>query len=151
MYPSRAKKGEAKYCSKECKFAHFKVKETKKRSKIPCEHCGKEFLRFNYRAEKNTNNFCSAKCMGLAKAKEGTKERAKYYNTVAWYKLRQECKDLNDYTCYMCKVKDDKIHVHHIIPLRLNGPNELDNLITLCTSCHSKVEIITNKLVVHLK
>ena len=32
------------------------------------------------------------------------------------------------------------LQVHHKIPLRLNGPDDMSNLLTLCKSCHHKEE-----------
>lgn len=42
-------------------------------------------------------------------------------------------------TCQMCKKKNTQMEVHHIVPKRLNGSNSINNLITLCKSCHKKV------------
>ena len=42
-------------------------------------------------------------------------------------------------TCQMCKKTNTMMEVHHIIPKRLNGSNSINNLITLCKSCHKKV------------
>jgi DEAD/DEAH box helicase domain-containing protein len=55
------------------------------------------------------------------------------------------------YMCCVCGFTDGKLHVHHIKPFHSFGyipnkndnyllANELDNLITLCPSCHQKVE-----------
>ena len=32
------------------------------------------------------------------------------------------------------------LEVHHIVPRRMNGKNNLGNLITLCKKCHQKTE-----------
>jgi hypothetical protein len=45
------------------------------------------------------------------------------------------------YKCTRCDSNKDKLHVCHIIPRRLNGPNTLDNLWTLCTACHGLIEV----------
>jgi len=42
-------------------------------------------------------------------------------------------------TCQDCGVTNTRMEVHHIIPRRLNGSNSIQNLLTLCTSCHGKV------------
>lgn len=61
----------------------------------------------------------------------------------------------DNYTCKICGVTEyqlrdkfinneiknsnfPKLHVDHIIPLGLNGPDNLDNLQTLCVMCHIK-------------
>ena len=48
--------------------------------------------------------------------------------------LRDGCK------CMDCGKKDTILEVHHIIPKRLKGKNNLGNLITLCSKCHQKTE-----------
>ena len=39
------------------------------------------------------------------------------------------------FACQICHIMND-LQVHHVIPLRLNGPDDMSNLITLCSSCH---------------
>ena len=48
--------------------------------------------------------------------------------------LRDGCK------CMECSKSNCKLEVHHIKPRRLNGSNTLNNLITLCETCHQKTE-----------
>ena len=40
------------------------------------------------------------------------------------------------YTCQRCQQTDRPLHVHHILPKQLGGTDDLDNLVTLCVSCH---------------
>lgn len=42
--------------------------------------------------------------------------------------------------CMECGRANCRLEVHHIKPRRRNGSNTLDNLITLCESCHQKTE-----------
>ena len=44
--------------------------------------------------------------------------------------LRDKCK------CMECSRSNTKLEVHHIVPKRSNGKNNLGNLITLCSKCH---------------
>lgn len=39
-----------------------------------------------------------------------------------------------------CGKSNCVLEVHHIVPKRLNGKNNQDNLITLCSSCHDKTK-----------
>ena len=48
--------------------------------------------------------------------------------------LRDKCK------CMECGKSNCRLEVHHITPRRLKGANTLDNLITLCSSCHQKIK-----------
>lgn len=65
-----------------------------------------------------------------------------------WSKQRQKALDRDNYTCQVCGVTADELprspHVHHIKPRGdYEGnfrQNHLDNLITLCPSCHGKYE-----------
>jgi len=43
------------------------------------------------------------------------------------------------FTCQMCGAVETRLEAHHITPKRQNGENTLDNLITLCSNCHTKV------------
>ena len=48
--------------------------------------------------------------------------------------LRDNCK------CMECGKQNIVLEVHHIVPRRLKGKNNLGNLITLCSKCHQKTE-----------
>jgi hypothetical protein len=49
--------------------------------------------------------------------------------------------DRDNYICQHCKgkCKDSRLHVHHIIFRRNGGSDEVENLITLCKTCHNKL------------
>ena len=44
----------------------------------------------------------------------------------------------DNYKCSRCG-SDDRLIVHHVIPLSMNGNNDLSNLITICNKCHAKI------------
>ena len=58
-----------------------------------------------------------------------------------------DCKDYYDvryfvfardnYTCQICKKKNKVLHTHHIIYKSKGGTNRADNLIAVCTDCHT--------------
>ncbi|MXV60949.1 hypothetical protein GS429_02460 [Natronorubrum sp. JWXQ-INN-674] len=59
---------------------------------------------------------------------------------------RQVVLDRDEYTCQRCEVAVSSTNeagpdynVHHIIPRAAGGPDHPDNLITLCTDCHTEV------------
>ncbi len=53
-----------------------------------------------------------------------------------WDKIRKERLELDEYKCQNCGTKNKILHIHHKIPLSKGGSNDIDNLITLCESCH---------------
>lgn len=57
--------------------------------------------------------------------------------------LRDNCK------CKECGKSSCILEVHHIVPKRLNGKNNLGNLITLCSSCHQKTEGSEEQFIKH--
>lgn len=57
--------------------------------------------------------------------------------------LRDNCK------CQECGKSNCILEVHHIVPKRLKGKNNLGNLITLCSNCHQKTEGREEKFIKH--
>ena len=63
-----------------------------------------------------------------------------------WSKIRERTRARDQYRCQVCGVAEtDRQHdVHHKIPFRtftsIEEANRLDNLSTLCRTCHQKVE-----------
>ena len=53
-----------------------------------------------------------------------------------WKELRKNVLERDNNTCRKCGKSPSK-QVHHIIPLREGGKNEVKNLITLCKRCHN--------------
>jgi len=47
-------------------------------------------------------------------------------------------------SCYFCD-SAQKLEKHHIIPQRFGGSDEEKNLVTVCRSCHEKLERLYNK------
>lgn len=69
--------------------------------------------------------------------------------------IRKKALLRDNYTCQICEAKR-KLEVHHIIPYRLIGKHDLENLITLCEKCHRLFErdtmkILENKIPGHPK
>lgn len=57
--------------------------------------------------------------------------------------LRDNCK------CQECGKSNCILEVHHIVPRRLHGSNNLSNLIILCSNCHQKTEGREEKFIKH--
>ena len=54
------------------------------------------------------------------------------WDNVKYYVLARD-----NYTCQLCHKKNKKLVVHHIIYRSKGGTDRIDNLITLCTDCHT--------------
>lgn len=54
------------------------------------------------------------------------------YETVKQYVLARD-----NYTCQVCHHKGGRLNVHHIIYRSKGGTNRPDNLITVCSECHT--------------
>jgi len=62
------------------------------------------------------------------------------YRGIGWHFIRKKVYERDNYTCQRCYKKNVRLHAHHIIPYRVSQGNSLDNLLTLCTSCHTKTD-----------
>lgn len=79
--------------------------------------------------------------------------REPYYGPN-WYKQRNKCLERDNHICQFCGAKENgrKHDIHHKIPFRIFGvklykeANDLENLITLCRSCHTQEEWKQNKM-----
>lgn len=68
----------------------------------------------------------------------GEKERI---NSIEWKEIRKKVYARDKYTCQVCGKKNPRpLQCHHIIPYRITQDNSIENLITLCCSCHVKEE-----------
>lgn len=60
-----------------------------------------------------------------------------------WDATRSEVLDRDGFACRRCStdvsdVPKDRLHVHHVRPRSRDGPDEPENLLTLCHSCHDQ-------------
>jgi 5-methylcytosine-specific restriction enzyme A len=70
------------------------------------------------------------------------REAKKFYNSAPWLSLRLS-KLREDPLCQVCLRTDRYVaasHAHHIVPIRVNPDLalDIDNLESLCHSCHSR-------------
>lgn len=66
-----------------------------------------------------------------------------FYHSNEWKEVRQAVLERDHYLCQICKrhgVVRQATTVHHLIPLRTDYSKrlEMDNLETICQSCHNK-------------
>lgn len=146
---SRLKRGRSRYCSRRCADTAKEEPETHITKK--CLNCKKEFVVLKSQVRlrgggKYCSNACRFQyCQGVNSPvwKGGY---AKYYGPN-WARQSRKTRRRDSYTCQFCglKQKFPRLHVHHIVPLKQfnsdwEAANNLDNLITLCGPCHSRVE-----------
>ena len=67
-----------------------------------------------------------------------------------WSNIRMLIYRRDNFTCQHCLLRMSKykegFHVHHKIPFLVSFDNSLNNLITLCKSCHTKEEMRLMKI-----
>lgn len=65
-----------------------------------------------------------------------------YYERVLYQsEIRQLVLERDNFTCQLCGAeKDSRLHVHHILKRKEGGTDHLDNLLTVCPSCHSRAD-----------
>jgi len=164
VHPYRA--DSARFCSRECKDENLRGKTGEDAvgwedatETFECQNCGDDFEEYPYR---NQTLYCSESCY-----REASKEIFAGDNNPAWRggrvdnygpnwdEQRSKALDRDDHSCQQCGVEqsatDTPLHVHHEKRLgwfkeEYDAPewykrgNELDNLTTLCRSCHMKEE-----------
>lgn len=65
-----------------------------------------------------------------------------FYWRKEWKEVRDKCYERDNYTCQICRRRGLYFNAHHIMPRR-DFPElelELSNLLTICISCHLKIE-----------
>lgn len=72
------------------------------------------------------------------------RDTEKFYNSALWQRVRQQKRNMNP-LCEQCE-QDGKVvpvaHVHHRIPIEKGGARtHLDNLISLCETCHRRLHV----------
>lgn len=144
------------YCSHECKYEDGRVSLT-------CTVCGEETERLKYRADRYSRHFCSRECY-LELKREGGENAPGWidgrfsdpdyhadYNKK-WRENREAAIERDGHECQICGMTSEgsvarygrDLDVHHIQPVSTfespDDAHELENLITLCISCHSRWE-----------
>lgn len=77
------------------------------------------------------------------------KQRQKQIFEDEFLAVRTAVLKRDNYTCVNCGRTGGEFHVHHIIPRSEGGTNSLDNLVALCSSCHSVQDAKGHKLINH--
>jgi 5-methylcytosine-specific restriction endonuclease McrA len=144
--PGRAKRPQAKYCSRKC-YLIARWGETSHKETRQCVICEQEFVVY----PSSNKTTCGKQCEWILRSRTYQGEKSNFwrggkmtpYNGV-WRERRQAARERDGYKCVLCG-STDRIQVHHIVPYRYSHSHELSNLVTLCRSCHSREEIKVNQ------
>jgi len=123
-----------------------------------CQACDKEFTC----TPSSSQKYCSRKCFELVHSQcmtgvgnpsyiDGSSFDKECFRGSNWAIIRRQVYKRDNYICQICGVKSIRksmatketgslvIQCHHIKPYESSADNNLDNLITLCLACHSKL------------
>lgn len=151
--PSQARR--RRYCSRACD-PHFNVRKLE----LECELCGEAF---RVHPSRPSPRFCSEACRRKWFASEFRGEKSPQWRGGAidyygpnWKRQRRLARQRDGHQCQGCGITSlrlgRKMAVHHIVPFREFGAenylkaNALDNLISLCPTCHMTVERTDNRI-----
>jgi 5-methylcytosine-specific restriction endonuclease McrA len=142
-------KGSRKFCSRACSNRYNQPKDPEKKSVFTCKWCGKQFTEWTYRKPSYCSNQCRTNYAAQQRGRQLYKPDSVRGRGMNWKKQSKLARQRDKYTCQVCGrngwLDKFRVQVHHIIPYRLfNGDyeraNDLSNLVSLCPSCHPKVE-----------
>lgn len=157
VYPYRARDDFPDGTSQTCKQC------MNKKQKVSCEWCGNELTKHNYQVQRNENCFCNQECSGQWRSKNIVGENHPRYDEKStkrygenWSYIREKVIKRDSEVCQSCGISREKhltvknidLDVHHIKPrkefiennMSIDEANEMDNLETLCRSCHMNKE-----------
>ena len=161
-YVKPAKVDQSKYCSANCRVEASK----KEKKEYNCANCGDIVKKMPHNV-KGENTTCSKKCHKefMSEIRKGESNpawkggRFEYYGPN-WPEQREAALERDGHSCQECYMTrdqhyqnyDEDLHVHHKVPRRqiidreeptldqFELANSLDNLVTVCKSCHKKLE-----------
>jgi HNH endonuclease len=129
--------GEENFCTPECAAKTRNVSRT-------CKQCGQPFTIWRTVAQGSTNatgNFCSRTCYD-SWLLSGAEDKSHYVQM----KGAKRDAVVEGKLCQRCGTPDG-LEVHHVIPRRVGGEDNPENLIPLCKGCHKRIELLTCELI----
>lgn len=115
-----------------------KLEHLKKCEPIPSDEAQPGYFEARYRAHDIVHTIWLEN-KNCETGKEQKKRR--YYEYIVsedWKKLRQKRLQMDGHICQHCRTGIN-LQVHHTSYRRLGQPEEIEDIITLCESCHYKV------------
>jgi len=124
---------------------------------IECKFCGKKVEKHPCKIKDGKGGFCSHHCFIQWRVETGDiagENSASWlgghtqYRGKNWSSQRKQALKRDNFVCQNCGSQNSLV-VHHLHPYHLfsnyKEANQLENLITLCKSCHGKIEIEFNR------
>lgn len=141
----------AMYCSLACRDEAQRIRVT-----VTCVQCGTAFRRTprHVALSKERGPFCGFRCYGQWQKEHTQGEANPNYKPQSpartggqWERARKEALARDRHRCQRCG-STNRLHVHHKIAWEEGqpDPHALDNLETLCASCHRKAHPMTARL-----
>jgi len=75
-----------------------------------------------------------------------TPETTRRLRLMGWHKLAAKIRERDHDTCRVCGFRsrgEKGLDVHHIVPYRVSCDDSESNLLTVCKSCHMKLEAVS--------
>lgn len=154
--PSQVERSKHHFCSKECRHRFEQGPE------VECAQCGAKTTRPRYRIGAAQKAFCDMACYAQWREANltgadnpGWKGGAPNYYGPNWRGQQRAARKRDGYLCQSCGISQKEhgrtLDIHHIKPFKTFGyipgenenylqANDLNNLVTLCMSCHRKLE-----------
>ncbi len=127
-----------KYCSLPCAWGVWP------KAQITCARCGKLSPPL-VSSLVGQRKFCSVQCSDAAHVKRHADVAVRYTGT-AWRMTRRHVLARDEHRCTQCHSSFD-LQVHHIVPWVETQDDSMDNLVTLCRTCHGSHHYPTAALV----
>lgn len=154
VWPYYANEFENIFCNMQCKNEWWREQFSgpnnwnwTEKVKYNCDQCGTELFLGRWEFKYSKNHFCSKECHNKYREENSIPEN--HWNWQGGISKRKHPKEFNNrlrkfvrerdnYCCQECGIPENgkKHHVHHIDYDKNN--NRVNNLITLCISCHMK-------------
>lgn len=142
-YPERAKESNRKKTKKwqSANKEHLREYNHKRQiaSRLPrhkkrCSRCYRWFL--PHLRTPTSQRFCSPECRVTAQKPKQLEMSKRWKNKIRFGGVREEAIKRDGNACKDCGLTIRRLIVHHIDEDKSN--NDLDNLVTLCQSCHMR-------------
>lgn len=119
-----------------------------------CKQCGQSRSVLKSEIERGEGQFCGRECHSEWLSENRVGEEHHHWKpgeteySGEWWSVRETALERDDHECQRCGRAADEIgrepDVHHVTPVRefenAQDAHSIENVVTLCRSCHSKVE-----------